>query len=99
MEISHTDPSHVAVPFAELVAAASAWDGARGLIDDGMRGARATDPSCAGPRVGPAHAERLARWLTQVALLGDVVAGHADALRVCAASSERADADVAGRFG
>jgi hypothetical protein len=87
------------VPFAELAAAASAWDGAGGLIDEGVRGDSRGGRELCGPQVGPVLAERLASWLAQGRLLSDVVADHADALRACAAASEMADADVARRFG
>jgi hypothetical protein len=99
MENAHTDPSHLAVPFAELVEAASAWDDARGLIEDCAMRTRAQDATGFGPQVGPVLTERLDRWRAEVALLGDAVAAHADALRACAATSRLADAAVVRRFG
>lgn len=99
MEIAQTEPSQLAVPFAELVNAASAWDGARRMIDDCVLGTRAADAGCCGPEVGPVLAERLARWRTEVALIGDAVADQAEALRACMTTSAAADADVARRFG
>jgi hypothetical protein len=99
MEISHTDPGHIAVPFAELVAASHAWDDTARLIDEGLSTMSTRDAACFGPQVAPALGERLAHWLAQVALLSQEAAGQASALRACAATAGSADAGVARRFG
>jgi hypothetical protein len=99
MEISHTDPGHIAVPFAELVTAARAWGDTARLIDDGLSTMGTPDASGFGAQVAPALTERLGRWRAQVALLSQGAADHADALRACAATAELADAGVARRFG
>jgi hypothetical protein len=99
MEILHTDPDQIAVPFAELAAAARAWDDAGRQINEGLGVTPAQDTSCCGPQVGPVLAARLARWRRDVTGINSAVGDQADALRACAAASAMADADVARRFG
>ncbi len=98
MDIVQTDPDQIAVPFAELVAAASAWDDAGRETDESLRTTRRGDAGCCGPRVGPVLAERLDRWCTEVGVISSAVGAHADALRACAATSALADADASRRF-
>jgi hypothetical protein len=99
MEISHTDPGRIAVPFAELAQAAQAWDDAGRLIDDRSLGTVAAASTSCGPEVGPVLASRLERWRAEVACISRAMTDHAKALRLCAATSSEADADVARRFG
>jgi hypothetical protein len=103
MDIAQTDPSQLAVPFADLVAAARAWEDSSQRIGRAVSalartGAAGAGPECAGPRVGPVLAERLGNWCARATDVARCAADHADAIRACVASSTATDVEVAASF-